>query len=141
MASILNSYSILSYLLKKYVWYSRDGASSYFLPYLYFFPCICLPYFLVFHSWHSGDGANSTIFILFPSFSYYLLSLSIVILQNLHAWKTGVDFRLTLLHCYPIYWLKILIEFVPFLFVSKYILHIFFTFCCFRRTLCFNKTR
>lgn len=40
MALIFNSYFILSYL-KKYFWYSRDGANSQFLPYFYPFPIVC----------------------------------------------------------------------------------------------------
>lgn len=79
MAIIINSYSISIFLLLfAFFIYICVGTlkmalivefSSYlYLSFIIFFLCLYL-------YWHSEDGANCWIFILFLSFSYYLLSL------------------------------------------------------------------
>lgn len=100
MASILNSYSILPYF-----WKDISGTQEMVLIVISYLISIFFFVFAFFISlcFICEDGAQSTIFILFPSFSYYLLSLSIVILQNFYARNTNVDFWLILLHRYPTY--------------------------------------
>lgn len=79
MTLIFNSYSTLSYLWRDII-DIREITLTINSCYLYPFP-ICLSIF-VFHLRHSKNGADFLIFNLFLSFSYYLFSLSIFILQN-----------------------------------------------------------